>query len=97
MSNFDRQKRCNFRDEIDGVCRVSRRQKPPSHEILPVKIFIQSLLNNDTLQYACMQWKTSPLSLSLPEREIGVKMTYGPVGGAPMSIPAFKFFKTDYF
>ena len=28
------------------------------------------------------------LSLSLPERKIGVKMTYGPVGGAPMSIPA---------
>ena len=23
----------------------------------------------------------TPLSLSLPEREIGVKMTYGPVGG----------------
>ena len=37
------------------------------------------------------------LSLSLPEREIGVKMTYGPVGDAPMSIPAFKVFKTDYF
>ena len=35
------------------------------------------------------------LSLSLPEREIGVKLTYGPVGDAPMSIPAFKIFKTD--
>ncbi len=29
------------------------------------------------------------LSLLLPEREIGVKLTYGPVGDAPMSIPAF--------
>ena len=27
-----------------------------------------------------------PLSLSLPERVIGVKLTYGPVGDAPMSI-----------
>ncbi len=32
------------------------------------------------------------LSLSLPEREIGVKLTYGPVWDAPMSIPALKFF-----
>ncbi len=31
------------------------------------------------------------LSLSLPEREIGVKLTYGHVGDAPLSIPAFKF------
>ncbi len=31
------------------------------------------------------QMRGYPLSLSLPEREIGVKITYGPVGGAPMS------------
>ncbi len=37
------------------------------------------------------------LSLFLPEREKGVKMTYGPVWGAPMSITAFRIFKTDYF
>ncbi len=37
------------------------------------------------------------LSLSLPEREIGVKLTYGHVGDAPMSMPAFKFFKSEYF
>ncbi len=36
---------------------------------------------------------TYVLSLSLPQREIGVKLTYGPVGVAPMSIPAFKFSK----
>ena len=30
------------------------------------------------------------LSLSLPEREIGVKMTFGPVGDAPKSIPTFE-------
>ena len=32
-----------------------------------------------------------------PERDIGVTLTYGHVGDAPLSIPLFKFFRTDYF
>ncbi len=51
--------------------------------------------NNVHTCHGGMRWSPPLLSLSLPERVIGVKLTYGPVGDAPMSIPAFKFFKTD--
>ncbi len=55
--------------------------------------FISGICSKLTLYmelYWPTHWFTAHLSLSLPEHEIGMEMTYGPVGGAPMSIPAFK-------